>query len=163
MADIERLYFYAPEVRTWIQQLDGIRLPQRTLAGWLAAGLVYASLRWTDTKPARSGWKARGPGNACRFTVADFARVRFVARLRYQARLTIAEVLHVLRTLEPQLSILLREKSDARLIVEPQTGKVIIRRPGEIDYDVRSGQYMLSLFDVINGNEEAATRAREAA
>lgn len=152
----DRIFMYAPELRRWIAARDGIGLPQRTLAGWLASGLVRASLRWTDGRPKRSGWKARGPGNACRFTVDDCARVRLVARLRYQLRLSPEDTRYVLRVLDSELDTLLRERTDARLVVDLKRNKVLVRRPGEPDYDVCGDSYVVTLWDVIAGNEGAA-------
>lgn len=166
------LFFTRPECQHWIRELDGIAVPQTTMSDWLrwgapasggAGALVQASLRWVD-KPARSGWAARGPGNACRFTVDDFQQLRLVAQFRYRLRLTLPEIDACLKTLGPQLQAVLRNKADAFLVLDPATRRpeLVSARDGS-RLDVRTAQYLLPLQRLTIGNEEAARRSRQIA
>ena len=161
----DRLFFYTAEVRHAIGQLDGLRLPQRTLSDWLTSGLVDASLRWLDGE-RREGIAARGTGrNACRFTVDDFQHVRLVAQLRYRFRLSVSEIRDVIDRLGPELRRILRGKSAAVLVLDADSRSVRLeRRDGTGPaLDVRAGQYMLNLKPLTEGNEAAARKARDVA
>jgi hypothetical protein len=161
-----RLFFYSREVRDAVWRLDHVRLPQRTLADWLASGLVQSSLRWTAERPKREGMAARGTGvNQCRFSVDDFALVRLVAQLRYTLRLRLSEIEAIIARLGPELRQILRGKSDAVLVLDPNTRTVRLRdRRGDgPDFDVLASQYMLDLKPLTEGNEAAARSAREVA
>lgn len=159
-APVTRLFFYEPELRRAIWDLDKIRIPQRTLANWRARGLVQASARWMDGEP-RTGTAARGGGsNACRYTVDDIARLRLVALARYSLRMSIAEIRKLLDSHGAELGKILRGRSDAALELDPGTRRVCIRRgAGGHLVDAASGQVLLDLRPLALGNEEAAKEA----
>lgn len=157
------LFLFEPEVREQIQKRHNIRLPQKTLVGWRQRGLVRASLRWID-KSERSGWKARGPGYACRYSIRDFAEVQLVALLRYRLRLNLKEIERVLHALgRRRIQQIVTGESAEVLVFDPVLRTVRLETPDAINLDLLTNQYCLDLRPITHGNTEAVIAMRQSA
>jgi DNA-binding transcriptional MerR regulator len=137
----------SPQVVDVIRKLDGEDLNPRTLAAWAAMGVAVPTF-WPRKK---------GRTNVRHYTMADLARVRLIVRLRCSG-VSMHRVRVILATVEDTLPELLKRKTRAELIVNGWSG-AIVRRPGRADVEVPSGQTVLPLSDVIEGNEKAAREA----
>jgi len=138
----------SPQVVTAVKDLEGEDLNPRTLASWAAKGIAVPSF-WP---------KKKGRYNVRHYTLEDLARVRLVVRLRYKKHLSMAKVLSILAYLDRELREALKPKTKDVLIVDGWRG-VIVRRPGRAALELPSGQTVLPLNDLVEGNEAAARRA----
>ena len=151
--ELPRLYLTTGEMRQAARELEGEHLPQRTLAGWIAQGLLTPSVRWDRKK---------GRAHACLFSIADLARLRLIVRLRRYGQLPMSRVRDVLAFLESELADALRPKTTAVLRVHgPLVAIVDVKDRTALT--VPDGQYLLPLADVMAGNDAAARKFRTAA
>ena len=140
------------QVMAAVQELEGQELNQRTLAAWAQMEIAVPSVAWE---------RKRGRYRTRMYSLADLARIRLVVRLR-KAGLSMLWVRAVLAYLNRELPEVLRPKTQAVLVVDGWRA-AIIRRAGNPDLEIPSGQYRLSLVEVIKGNIEAAREALKAA
>ncbi|HEV8344506.1 MAG TPA: MerR family transcriptional regulator [Candidatus Binatia bacterium] len=135
-----------------VQELEGQELNQRTLAAWAHMEIAVPSVVWE---------RKRGRYSARVYSLDDLARIRLVVRLR-KAGFSMTRVRAVLAYLSRELPEVLKPKTQAVLIVEGWRA-AIVRRAGSGDLEIPSGQYRLSLAEVIKGNIEAAREALKVA
>lgn len=135
-----------------VQELEGEDLNQRTLSAWAQMEIAVPSIAWE---------RKRGRYSARLYSLADLARIRLVIRLR-KSGFSMPRVRAVLAYLSRELPEVLKPKTQAVLVVEGWRG-AIIRRSGNPELEVPSGQYCLPLAEVIKGNIEAAREALKAA
>ena len=135
-----------------VRELEGRELNQRTLAAWAQMEIAVPSVAWE---------RKRGRYSARVYSLTDLARIRLVVRLR-KAGLSMPRVRAVLAYLNRELPAALKPKTQAVLIVDGWRA-IIIGHAGRPDLEVPSGQYRLSLVEVIKGNIEAAREALKAA
>ncbi len=135
-----------------VQELEGQELNQRTLSAWAQMEIAVPSVAWE---------RKRGRYSARIYSLADLALIRLVVRLR-KAGFSMPRVRAVLAYLNRELPEVLKQKTQAVLIVEGWRA-AIVRRVGSADLEIPSGQYRLSLEEVIKGNVEAAREALKAA
>ena len=140
------------QVMAAVRELERQDLNQRTLAALAQMEIAVPSVAWE---------RKRGRYSARVYSLADLARIRLVVRLR-KAGLSMPRVRAVLAYLNRELPEVLKPKTQAVLIVDGW--RAIIRgHAGSSDLEVPSGQYRLSLVEVIKGNIEAAREALKAA
>jgi hypothetical protein len=145
---IPRLDLTTTDIREAVLRLDGIRLPQRTLATWLAKGFVSASIRYTGK---------RGPANAAVFNLTDLARVRLLMTLRRKYSLRMGLAIDVVNRIDAEM---LRAPSARTIAVEIYGWhRVRVSTPGKVQQlELLPGrqQILLPLDDAIVGNEKVA-------
>lgn len=147
-ADSSALAITTPMVRLAIGMLEGDALPQRTLAGWQAQGIVTPSVRWD---------RVRGRAHPCLWSLDDLARVRLVVRLRRQGRLGMERVRAVLASYEHELRDALQPDSRVVLVVDPTLG-VSLRDRDALERNVETGQYRLPLASMFDGAAQVMAR-----
>ena len=148
MADLSPV-LTSGEVLKAVRKLEGHDLHINTLAYWAKAGIATPSVRW-DRK--------RGRYHGRLYNMADLARVRLVVRLtRGEARVSMPKARNILTSVEDKLPELLKRKTKAVLHVDGWRG-VIVLRPGHADVELPTGQTVLPLASVIEGNAETARK-----
>lgn len=146
MAELS-LVLNSQQILKAVFELDGEHLGLSKLAYWSQAGVCEPSVQWT---------RERGRDNPRLYNMADLARVRLVVRLR-KSGVSMPRVRNILTSVEHALPELLKRKTKAVLTVDGWRG-VIVRRPGRADVELPSGQLVLRLSDVIEGNQQTAKR-----
>lgn len=141
----------AAQVIEAVAELEGERLPQRTLSSWAQYGVVLPSVRY-DRK--------RGRAHPVIYNLSDLARVRLVVRLR-SAGISMQQARSILAYVDAALPDVLKPKTRAVLVVEGWRAR--IAQPGRPDVDVPSGQMRLPLAGIMDGLAEAAREARKTA
>jgi len=137
------------EVLKAVERLEGATLHINTLAYWAKAGIATPSVRW-DRK--------RGRYHGRLYNMADLARVRLVVRLR-SAGVSMPKARNILTSVEDKLPELLKRKTKALLHVDGWRG-AIVERPGRASVELPSGQMVLPLASVVEGNEDTARKVR---
>lgn len=147
---MQNLFLSARQVREVVEELEGVRLPQRTLANWLTMGLVAPSVRWD---------RARGRNHPCLFNLSDLARVRLIVRLRKITGLTASAVRLVLSYIDADLREAFRPKSKAKIVIVDKRVYVVL--PGmsmPVEATAPGQHVMFSVSELLAGNEETAKR-----
>jgi DNA-binding transcriptional MerR regulator len=145
------LYLTSPELSSAVEQLEGVRLPSRTLGSWASSALLVPSIDWAQTQRVPRLYSLR-----------DLARARLLVRLR-QARFGAARVRVIMAHIDQHERDVFSERTRAVLTVDGWRTEVRIQRPGEPARSVPSGQLVLPLSDVMNGNLEVVKGFRNAA
>lgn len=129
-----------------IKQLERYSLDDSTLSLWAKTELVTPSVRHV--------YGQRGPGRGRLYSLDDLARVRLIMRLK-RSGLSVQKIRIVLAHLEQELPEALKRNTKAVLLVDGTRG-VIVRQPGMADREIPSGQFLLPLAEVVEGNAETA-------
>jgi len=134
-----------------VRELDGENLHINTLAYWAKAGIAAPSVQWAHRR--------RVPRV---YNLSDLARVRLVVHLR-AALVSMPKVRAVLASIEDRLPHALKPKAalGSVLVIEADGWRGVIARggAGRPDIELPSGQTVLPLNDLVEGNEAAARRA----
>jgi hypothetical protein len=148
------LYLTRAQVQEVVRVLEGVAVPQRTMADWLASGLIVASVQWVR-RPGRGGARRNHP---VLFNLTDLARIRLVVRLR-QAGFPPSQVRMILGYIDADLREALKPKSKAKIAI--MDGRVFIVPAGSsvpVEATAPGQAVLFSASELLQGNEEAAVR-----
>lgn len=143
-----------PEIRTLVERLERVRLPQRTLSNWMGRSkLLRPSIRWDHQ---------RGRSHVCLWSLDDVARLRLIVRLRKVSGFSPTKLREVLRYLDasPEFRQALRHINRGYELVAVGE-RVLVRKPGEdAEIDVPRGQFTFrfAVAELFAGNEAEAQR-----
>lgn len=142
----------APQLRAAVQELEGVDVPDRTLAAWASYGILVPSVAWP---------RKRGRFNQRLYSLDDLVKARLLVWLTRKARPSLSMQAARLIVVRLDAERLLHRKTSIRVMVS-DVGGVTVERPGAPEMDVPSGQLLLPL-DTLRNVGQAARRARESA
>lgn len=156
------------QLRDAVLLTEGVRLPQRTQAGWAKQRILVPSIRWDGLDVGADGKLPtgkfpKGRYHAAKFSLDDLVRARFIVRLRKIVKWSPARVREVLA--DPLLQRALRAKSDAQIVI---TGdRVLVQFAGDSNPVIEAGRgqfvFRFAAVELLTGNEEAVRRVLQAA